>query len=238
MSQEIVSVPPPHDFHRAGVESLPAPIARAGHNAAWRFIEFFTANIRNRNTRAPLTPWPSRSFFRRCEARGIRDLDKIKPVVIAAHIEQQPGSATTVKQHLAAIRMLFDWLVTGQIIPMNPASSVRGPKYVVRRGKTPVLKADQARTLLDSIEIDTIVGLRDRTLIGLMVYTFGRVSATSGCAWTTTIRTESVGGSGCTRKAANATRSRRTTMRRRIWTPTLRRPKLAARESAAVSDRG
>ena len=73
--------------------------------------------------------------------------------------------------------MLFDWLVTGQVMPVNPASSVRGPKYVVTRGKTPVLKADQARTLLDSIEMDTIVGLRDRALVGLMCFTFARVSA-------------------------------------------------------------
>jgi site-specific recombinase XerD len=78
---------------------------------------------------------------------------------------------------LAAIRMLFDFLVTGQIVPTNPASSVRGPKHVVHRGKTPVLKADQARTLIDSIKTDSIIGLRDRALIALMCYTFARVSA-------------------------------------------------------------
>src|SRR5581483_3949033 len=83
----------------------------------------------------------------------------------------------TVKQHLAAVRMLFDWLVTGHIVEVNPASSVRGPKYVVKRGKTPVLTADQARTLIDSIETNSIVGLRDRALIGLMVFSFARVSA-------------------------------------------------------------
>jgi integrase len=60
---------------------------------------------------------------------------------------------------------------------MNPASSVRGPRHVVKRGKTPVLTADQARQLLDSINVATIVGLRDRALIGLMCYTFARVSA-------------------------------------------------------------
>ena len=107
----------------------------------------------------------------------MRTLDQIKPVVIAAYIEQHQAAAPTVKQHLAAIRMLFDFLVTGQIVPMNPASSVRGPKHVVKRGKTPVLKADQARALLDSIKTDSIIGLRDRAMIGLMCYTFGRVSA-------------------------------------------------------------
>ena len=175
MSHELVPIPP-QDLSRAGLETLPAIVKRAGENAAWRFVEFFTANIRNPNTRTAYAQAVAQ-FFRWCEARGIRDFDRIKPVVIAAYIEQHPGSAPTVKQHLAAIRMLFDWLVTGQVVPMNPASSVRGPKHVVKRGKTPVLKADQARALLDSIETDTIVGLRDRALIGLMVYTFARVSA-------------------------------------------------------------
>jgi site-specific recombinase XerD len=104
-------------------------------------------------------------------------LEQLRPAVIAAYIEQHPGSPPTVKQHLAAIRMLFDWLVIGQIVPMNPAASVRGPKYVVKTGKTPVLKADEARMLLDSIDTSTIVGIRDRALIGLMCYTFARVSA-------------------------------------------------------------
>ena len=83
----------------------------------------------------------------------------------------------SVKQHLAAIRMLFDWLVIGQIVPSNPASAVRGPTYVVNKGKTPVLLGEEARVLLDSIKTDTLVGLRDRALIALLVYTFARVSA-------------------------------------------------------------
>lgn len=78
-------------------------------------------------------------------------------------------SKPSVKQHLAAIRMLFDYLVTGGVLPMNPASSIRGPKYSIKRGKTSVLTAAEARELLDSIETDTIIGLRDRALIGVMV---------------------------------------------------------------------
>jgi site-specific recombinase XerC len=73
--------------------------------------------------------------------------------------------------------MLMDWLVVGQVIPMNPASSVRGPKHVVKKGKTPVLSREQARQLLDSIDTSTLIGLRDRALIGVMVYSFARVSA-------------------------------------------------------------
>ncbi len=96
---------------------------------------------------------------------------------MAAYVEQLQGrlSAPSVKQHLAALRVLFDWLVVGQIVPFNPASSVRGPRHSVRKGKPPVLTAEEARAMLDAIDFTTPVGLRDRALIGLMVYTFARV---------------------------------------------------------------
>lgn len=162
---------------RIGLEALPTIVAQAGERAGRRFIEFFTANIRNRNTRLAYARAVAQ-FFDWCDARGLR-LETIEPIVVAAYIEelQKSLAAPSVKQNLAAIRMLFDWLVVGQIVPFNPASSVRGPKHVVKRGKTPVLTADQARKLLDSIDTTTVVGLRDRSLIGVMVYSFARVGA-------------------------------------------------------------
>jgi integrase/recombinase XerD len=99
--------------------------------------------------------------------------------VVTAYIERHPGSPPTVKQHLAAIRMLFDWLVIGQVIPMNPASAVSGPKCIVKRGKTPVLSAEDA-ALLAAIDTRTIAGLRDRALIGVLVHTVARVGAVVG----------------------------------------------------------
>ena len=133
---------------------------------------------------------------------GIED---IEPLHIAAYVEtlqvseagksgagkKKDASAPTVKQHLAAVRMLFDWLVTGQVVATNPAHAVRGPKYVVRRGKTTVLTTDQARALLDNIpltrkvkrpdgtmeELPCLVGLRDRALISVMTFSFARISA-------------------------------------------------------------
>ena len=73
--------------------------------------------------------------------------------------------------------MLFDWLVVGQIVPTNPASAVRGPKHSLKKGKTPALTAEEARDLLDSLATRSPVGLRDRALIALMIYTFARVGA-------------------------------------------------------------
>ena len=138
----------------SGGLSYPAPplIAAAGRPAANRFVEFFTANIRNPNTRAAYVR-AVLPFFAWCEAHGLA-LTAIEPTHVAAYVEvlgknQKPP---TVKQHLAAIRMLFDWLVVGHVLPFNPATSVRGPKHVVKQGKTPVLTADEARQLLDSID--------------------------------------------------------------------------------------
>ncbi len=158
----------------------PSLIVAKGPRAEERFLEFFTAQIRNKNTREAYFRAVSR-FFAWCQERGLA-LDTIRPVHVATYIEGFTASlaAPSVKQHLAAIRMLFDWLVTGQIVTFNPASAVRGPKYVIKRGKTPVLTAEEARQLLDSIPTDSLVGLRDRALIATMLYSFARVSAAVG----------------------------------------------------------
>jgi site-specific recombinase XerD len=176
MTTKALVVPASASIARLGFDCLPLQIMAAGDAAIRRFIEFFTATIRNKNTRLAYAH-AVREFFAWCQARGFTTLDLVEPVVVAAYIEDHPASRPTVKQHLAAIRMLFNWLVTGQIVPANPAASVRGPSHVVKRGKTPVLTADEARSLIDSIDTSKVIGLRDRALIGVMVYSFARVSA-------------------------------------------------------------
>ena len=156
----------------------PALVAAAGERARTRFWEFFAANIRNKHTRRAYAQ-ATREFLTWCESAGVASIADVKPLHVAAYIEQlgRERSAPTVKQRLAAIRHLFDWLVTGQVMPVNPASSVRGPSHSVKRGKTPVLDPSEARALLDCIDVTTPVGLRDRALIGLMVYSFARIGA-------------------------------------------------------------
>jgi integrase/recombinase XerD len=175
-----ISLPQERGIFGVGTPQLPKLITAAGDHAARRFVEFFTATIRNRNTRAAYAQAIGQ-FCRWAEQRHL-ELTTIEPIAIAAYIEELTNrrSAPTVKQHLASIRMLFDWLVTGQVIPTNPAASVRGPKHVVKKGKTPVLTAAEARQLLDSIDTSTVMGLRDRALIALMCYSFARVSAVAG----------------------------------------------------------
>jgi len=157
-----------------------------------RYVDFFTSNIRNPHTRRAYGQ-AATQFAAFCAQRGVSDFRHVKPIHVAAYVEQLVATHAkpTVKQHLAALRMLFDWLVMGQAIEINPAHAVRGPKHSVKKGKTPVLTTDEARMLLDSIEIlrtlkqadglekvePLFIGLRDRALIGLMIYTFARVGA-------------------------------------------------------------
>ena len=162
------------------IEGLPVTIRAAGPSAERRLLEFFTAEISNPNTRLAYSTAAGR-FFRWCETRDLA-LGAITPFAVATYVEEmQEGHALpTVKQHLSAIRALLDYLVVGQVLPSNPAAPVHGPKHVVKHGKTPVLSAGKARTLLDSIDLEKPSGLRDRALLATMVYSFARVGAMVG----------------------------------------------------------
>ena len=114
---------------------VPAVIADLGDAANWRYAEFFTANINNDHTRRAYARACS-PFFAWCENRGL-SLAAIRPFGVAAWVKdlQQQHGAPGVKQQIAAVRMLFDWLITGQIVPTNSAAVVRGPKRVSKTGK-------------------------------------------------------------------------------------------------------
>jgi len=158
---------------------LPPLVVASGERAGLRFLEFFAAGIRNPHTRRAYSQ-AAAAFLTWCETKaGIRSLAAVQPLHVAAWIElqTQEHSAPTAKQRLAALRHLFDWLVTGQVTPTNPAASVRGPRHSAIKGKTPVLDATEARQLLDSMDVSTPIGLRDRALIALMVYSFARIGA-------------------------------------------------------------
>ena len=158
--------------------ALPALVAAAGDQAATRFLEFFASTLRNPHTRRAYARAVG-DFLAWCKDHAVPSIAAVQPLHVAAWIEGRTRelSAPTVKQQLAAIRHLFDWLVMGQVVPANPAASVRGPSHVVRQGKTPVLDPAEARMLLDAIDVNTPVGLRDRALIALMVFSFARIGA-------------------------------------------------------------
>jgi integrase/recombinase XerD len=102
---------------------------------------------------------------------GLDGLAQVKPSHIAAYVEmlglRKPEgeglSKPSVKQHLAALRMLFDWLVVGHVLDSNPAHAVLG--------------REETRSLIAAVDTSSLTGLRDRALIGIMIYTFARVGA-------------------------------------------------------------
>jgi integrase/recombinase XerD len=159
---------------------VPTLFTGAGEQASYRFIEYFAARIRNPHTREAYFRAVNR-FSVWCTVRHLA-LTQLNPVVIAGYIEALQGElgVTSVKQHLSAIRMLFDYLVTGHIVPFNPAQAVQAPRYSASEGKTPILSAQETRRLLDSIDTTHVWGLRNRALIGVLVFSCARVSAVVG----------------------------------------------------------
>lgn len=178
MTGELVVVNKHEELTRLDPRAIvPHVVQQAGRRAEEKFVEYFAASIRNVNTRMAYLR-AVRKFFQWVEAKRL-SLAGIRPVHVAAYIEllKREVSAPTVKQNLAAVRMLFDYLVVGQVMEMNPAAAVKGPRYSLKKGKTPVLDEDEAKQLIQSIDVTDVVGLRDRAVIGLMVYTFARVGA-------------------------------------------------------------
>ncbi len=157
---------------------VPAAVAVAGDVGRRAWVDFFAAQIRNRNTRQAYARAAHR-LFDWLEEYGIDDVVDIEPVHIAVWLEERMREASrpTVKQELAGIRRLFDWLTVRQVVSSSPAAAVRGPKHTVRRGTTPILSTAECRRFLQSIPVETVGGLRDRALIATMTYSFARISA-------------------------------------------------------------
>lgn len=153
-------------------------LGASGEKAHTAVLEFLTAYVRNPNTRTAYANAIS-DFMKWSDAVDVHSFQSVRAFHVAAWVEDLTKSyaPATVKQHLAALKSLFDWLVVQQVVPHNPAGPVRGPRQTSGKGKTPVLSPDEARQLLDSIEVHTVKGLRDRALIALMLYSFARIGA-------------------------------------------------------------
>lgn len=179
MSTELVPVPsgPRGLAARPGDPPPPAIIDQAGGAARFAWDEFFQGEVRNENTRKAYSH-AVRLFLEWCEAQGT-DLVNITPGLVGKYFNEHPGSPGTKKQHLAAVRKLFDKLVIRHAVIFNPALSVRTERYQVIEGKTPEIGVEPARKLLRSIDVSTVVGLRDRAIIAVLIYTAARVGAVS-----------------------------------------------------------
>jgi site-specific recombinase XerD len=153
----------------------PAIVTAAGKNAAFAYAEFFGAEIENPHTHRAYRH-AVHAFLQWCEEQGYA-LKHISPPLLGDYMRHLPGSKPTQKLHLAAIRHFFDRLVVRHAVVLNPAASVRGPRYSATEGKTPALSVEQARQVLSSINTNTVVGLRDRAIIATLIYTAARAGA-------------------------------------------------------------
>ena len=181
MSTEIVRYGRRSIATSAHADGLPAIVSRAGNAARFAWAEFFGAQIENAHTRRAYLQAIKR-FLNLCNDRGF-ELHQITPGTVGEYLQHlqtrtgSPASKPTQKLHLAAIRHFFDRLVVRHVVILNPAASVRGPKHAVSEGKTPAVSPDQARRVLRSIPTGTLVGLRDRAIIGVLIYTAARAGA-------------------------------------------------------------
>jgi hypothetical protein len=135
----------------------PALIARAGPRTRKKFFEFFTVPIRNANTRAAYYR-AIQQFLAWVERAGYQHLEDIEPITVADYIEtlQRQAAPPTVKQHMAAIRMLFSWLTEKGVLAMNPAREVKTERFSRTEGKTPAFVDGEVQRLLDAVETSTV----------------------------------------------------------------------------------
>jgi site-specific recombinase XerD len=161
---------------------VPAVVAASGPMVANRFLEFFVVAIRNPNTRAAYAA-AARRFCAWIERHGAPDLAAVEPVHVAAYVEElgRTHGRPSVALHLAAIKRLFAFLVTGGVLRRSPAVEVKGPTFARRIGATPVTSTAEVRQLLDKLPADSLVGLRDRALIGTLLFTTARIGAALRC---------------------------------------------------------
>lgn len=189
MSKEIVAYAP-RQVAPAASSPIPAIIKEAGSGARFAYEEFFGADIENEHTRRAYRKAVHR-FLAWCEGRGLA-MQQLSPAMVGEYVrtlrtegrptprgsvEPRPASKPMKKLHLAGIRRFLDRLVLRHAIVLNPATSVRGPRHQVSEGKTPALGVHQARQVLLSIDPSDVVGLRDRAVIGVMIYTAVRAGA-------------------------------------------------------------
>lgn len=155
--------------------SLPVLVARSGSAAQFAWEEFIYGKIRNPHTRAAYER-AIRRFLDHCDSLN-KQLPTVSPRDVGSYLDEQDYAPATKKLHLSAIRHFFDTLVTRHVIMLNPAHSVRGERLQVVEGKTPEITVPQARRLMQSLDTSHLVGLRDRAIIAIMIYTAARVGA-------------------------------------------------------------
>lgn len=175
MDRKVPAIRPESKGELSNARDIPRIITDAGNAARFAWEEFFYGKIRSAHTRRAYHR-AVRDFLKWCESNGL-PLTAISPADVGSYLDSLPLAATSKKQVLAGLRHFFDGLVTRHAIALNPASSVRAERHQVIEGKTPEITVKQARALLASIDTSDVVGLRDKSIIAILIYTAARVGA-------------------------------------------------------------
>ena len=162
---------------RSSPRNAPAIVRLAGASAQFAWEEFFQGEIANHYTRKNYIH-AVRKFLAWAEDRG-RELVHVTPGDVGQYFQDLPLAVPTKKLHLAALRKFFDRMCNRHVVVINPAATVRAERYSVVEGKTPEIRPEQARMLLQSIDASTTVGRRDRCVLSVLIYTAARVGAVS-----------------------------------------------------------
>jgi integrase/recombinase XerD len=182
-NEQLPTLRTPQAMELLELEKLPPLVQASGGAGQFAWDEFFLGHIRNPHTRSAYERAVRR--FLAWSNPEIDHLTRITPRMIANFIDSIPGKAPTRKLYLAALRQFFDVLVNRHVIILNPAASVKGEKYVVADGEglTPEITVEQVRTLLQSIEMKTILDYRDAAILGCLRFTGARVGAVASLTY-------------------------------------------------------
>jgi integrase/recombinase XerD len=141
-------------------------------------LNILEGRIRNPNTRnAYKTAW--RSFFEFCSEYKL-ELERVKPYHFGLWLKRHPGSVATQRQHLAAVRLLFDHLLEKGVVELNPAARAKPPRLERERAHTPVFEHNEIKAFLQAIKLESLIDKRDKALFSVLLYSWARVSAVVG----------------------------------------------------------
>lgn len=174
---EILLLPAPQLSLSTGGLKLPALVTSASPRAQEEFLKFFAAEISNDNTREHYMRDVAK-FGKWCDERNFK-LQQITTIHLATYREEirKELAPPSVKRHFSALRRLFGWWVEKGVLDRNPVREVKTERFSRTEGKTPAFDLEDMQRLFASFDTESLVGLRDRALIGVMAFTFARVEA-------------------------------------------------------------
>jgi site-specific recombinase XerD len=138
-------------------------------------LNILQGRISNANTRSAYKiAWSS--FFLFCSEYNLT-LERVKPYHVGMWLKRHTGSVSTQRQHLAAVRLLFDHLLEQGVLDLNPAARAKPPRIGRETSHTPVFEQNEIKAFLEAIKLDSLIDKRDKALCSVLLYSWARVSA-------------------------------------------------------------